>query len=65
MALCLFANTRASRLTDQLYFCDTPTQLPGEFTRFDFPPGVPAPFNFLWSILTCVCMPRRTKAALA
>lgn len=27
-------------------------QLPGEFTRFDFPPNVPAPFNFLWAILT-------------
>lgn len=25
-------------------------QLPGEFTRFDFPPGVPAPFNMLWAI---------------
>ena len=27
-------------------------QLPGEFTRFDFPPGVPAPFNMLWAIAT-------------
>ena len=27
-------------------------QLPGEFTRFDFPKDVPAPFNFLWAILT-------------
>ena len=25
-------------------------QLPGEFTRFDFPKGVPAPFNMLWAI---------------
>ncbi len=27
-------------------------ELPGEFTTFDFPPGVPAPFNFLWAILS-------------
>jgi 15-cis-phytoene desaturase len=27
-------------------------QLPGEFTRFDFPKGIPAPFNFLWAIAT-------------
>jgi len=25
---------------------------PGEFTRFDFPKNVPAPFNFLWAIAT-------------
>ena len=25
-------------------------QLPGEFTRFNFPKGVPAPFNMLWVI---------------
>jgi len=25
---------------------------PGEFTRFDFPKAVPAPFNFLWAIAT-------------
>jgi 15-cis-phytoene desaturase len=25
-------------------------QLPGEFTRFNFPKGVPAPFNMLWAI---------------
>lgn len=27
-------------------------QLPGEFTRFNFPANVPAPFNFLWAIAT-------------
>jgi len=27
-------------------------EFPGEFTRFDFPKGVPAPFNFAWAILT-------------
>lgn len=27
-------------------------ELPGEFTTFDFIPGIPAPFNFLWAILT-------------
>jgi len=27
-------------------------QLPGEFTRFDFTPGIPAPFNFLLAIAT-------------
>ncbi len=31
---------------------DANQELPGEFTTFDFPPGVPAPFNFLWAILS-------------
>ena len=31
---------------------DNPNQFPGEFTTFDFPPGVPAPFNMAFAILT-------------
>lgn len=27
-------------------------EIPGKFTSFDFPPGVPAPFNMAWAILT-------------
>ena len=32
--------------------CANPNQFPGEFTTFDFPPGVPAPFNMAAAILT-------------
>ena len=42
--------------------CAFAAQLPGEFTRFDFPPGVPAPFNMLWAIATCVCAQGSARA---
>jgi hypothetical protein len=41
-------------------------QLPGEFTRFDFPKGVPAPFNMLWAIArrARACGSERARAAV-
>jgi len=41
-------------------------QLPGEFTSFDFIPGIPAPFNFGLAILLndkVSQSPQRDKAA--
>ena len=30
---------------------------PGDFSRFDFPEGLPAPLNGIWAILRCVARP--------